>query len=99
MIRSGWTEASRPSRRPLRGLLRMTNFFNAIHSARHAEECPEGASRSTHNGDAELSTVRRLSPALILLLVVLALAGCGKKGNPQAPPGEPDTYPRTYPSG
>jgi predicted small lipoprotein YifL len=37
--------------------------------------------------------------AAILLLVILALAGCGKKGNPQSPPGEPDTYPRTYPSG
>ena len=35
---------------------------------------------------------------LILLLIVLALAGCGKKGNPQPPPGEPDTYGRTYPS-
>ena len=32
-----------------------------------------------------------------LLLVVLALAGCGKKGAPTAPPGEPDTFPRTYP--
>jgi predicted small lipoprotein YifL len=41
------------------------------------------------------ATVRQ---GLILLLVVLALAGCGKKGNPQPPPGEPDTYPRTYPS-
>ncbi len=35
---------------------------------------------------------------LILLLVVVALAGCGKKGNPQPPAGEPDTYPRSYPS-
>ena len=35
---------------------------------------------------------------LILCLVVLALAGCGKKGTPQPPPGEPNTYPRTYPS-
>jgi hypothetical protein len=59
----------------------------------------EGASRSTHNGNAVLPTVRRFSPVLILLLALLALAGCGKKGNPQAPPGEPDTYPRTYPSG
>ena len=35
---------------------------------------------------------------LILMLIALAVAGCGKKGNPQPPPGEPDTYPRTYPS-
>ena len=45
----------------------------------------------------------RIPPSRLALLVIcfiaLALAGCGKKGNPQAPPGEPDTYPRTYPSG
>ena len=33
-----------------------------------------------------------------LLLIAVALAGCGKKGNPLPPPGVPDTYPRTYPS-
>jgi len=32
------------------------------------------------------------------LEIVLALAGCGKKGNPQPPPDVPNTYPRTYPS-
>ena len=32
-----------------------------------------------------------------VLLVALLLAGCGKKGFPVAPPGEPDTYPRSYP--
>jgi predicted small lipoprotein YifL len=35
---------------------------------------------------------------LILCLVVLALAGCGKRGTPQPPADEPNTYPRTYPS-
>jgi len=35
---------------------------------------------------------------MAVLLIAVALAGCGKKGNPRPPPGEPDTYPRTYPS-
>jgi hypothetical protein len=32
------------------------------------------------------------------LVIVLGLAGCGRKANPQPPPGEPATYPRAYPS-
>jgi predicted small lipoprotein YifL len=36
--------------------------------------------------------------AIAVLLVGLALGGCGKKGDPQPPPGVPNTYPRTYPS-
>jgi predicted small lipoprotein YifL len=63
-----------------------------------AEERPQGASRSTQNGNATLRRVRAISPALILLLVAVALAGCGKKGNPQPPPDEPNTYPRVYPN-
>jgi hypothetical protein len=35
---------------------------------------------------------------VVLLAVVLVLAGCGKKGSPQPPPGEPSTYPRIYPN-
>ena len=35
---------------------------------------------------------------VIVLMVALMLAGCGKKGAPQPPPGEPSTYPRSYPS-
>src|SRR5260370_9281739 len=47
-----WIIAVRPSRRPLRGLLRMRNFLTAIKERPHAEEHPKGASRSTHRGDA-----------------------------------------------
>ena len=43
-------------------------------------------------------TRRRFTPMLILLLIALTLAGCGKKGAPQPPPDEPNVYPRTYPS-
>ena len=35
---------------------------------------------------------------ILALLVPLVLAGCGKKGPPEPPPGEPATYPRPYPS-
>jgi predicted small lipoprotein YifL len=40
----------------------------------------------------------RFQTAVLLLLIALVLAGCGKKGPPQLPPDEPNTYPRTYPS-
>ena len=36
--------------------------------------------------------------AAVLLCAALALAGCGKKGAPQPPSDEPDTFQRTYPS-
>ena len=35
---------------------------------------------------------------LLVLLLGLALAACGKKNAPQPPPGVPNTYPRPYPS-
>ena len=41
---------------------------------------------------------RKITRVLILLVVAVGLAGCGKKGSPQPPPDEPNTYPRTYPS-
>jgi len=36
--------------------------------------------------------------AIVALLLSLALADCGRRSPPEAPPGEPDTYPRSYPS-
>jgi hypothetical protein len=48
-ISIGWISAVRPSRRPLRGLPRMRSFLNAIKGSPHAEEHPEGASRSTRD--------------------------------------------------
>jgi predicted small lipoprotein YifL len=40
----------------------------------------------------------KIARVFILLVVALALAGCGKKNAPQPPPDVPNTYPRTYPS-
>jgi predicted small lipoprotein YifL len=31
------------------------------------------------------------------MVMCFALAGCGKKGAPQPPPGVPNTYPMQYP--
>src|SRR5580704_17313127 len=60
-LREGWTGAVRPSRRPLRGLLRMRNFLNALTNYPYPEERPKGASRRTLIVDAAL--VHRGSPA------------------------------------
>jgi predicted small lipoprotein YifL len=40
----------------------------------------------------------KIARVLVLLIIVFTLAGCGKKGTPQPPADEPNTYPRTYPS-
>jgi predicted small lipoprotein YifL len=39
-----------------------------------------------------------MSRVALVLVVALVLTGCGRKGNPQPPPGEQNQYPRTYPS-
>ena len=43
---------------------------------------------------------RRTAAATRIVVVLMAaalLAGCGKKGNPTPPAGEPLTYPQPYP--
>jgi predicted small lipoprotein YifL len=42
--------------------------------------------------------MKRAIALALVLLFALPLLSCGKKGAPQPPPGEPNTYPRTYPS-
>ena len=57
------------------------------------------AEASRVKGGSRLSPGRRLGSAALLVLVLgLPLAGCGKKNAPSPPPGVPNTYPRTYPS-
>ena len=60
----------------------------------HPEERLAGARLEGRTAPARAAVGR----VLILLIVALALAGCGKKGAPQPPPDEPNTYPRVYPS-
>jgi predicted small lipoprotein YifL len=46
------------------------------------------------------ATPRTVSAAALILAVLLMavmLTGCGKKGLPQPPPDEPNTYPQPYP--
>ncbi|HEX4111255.1 MAG TPA: hypothetical protein VH020_01850 [Stellaceae bacterium] len=45
---------------------------------------------------------RRLEGRTIVILLIFAIAlplvACGKRALPQAPPGEPSTYPKAYPN-
>ncbi len=56
-----------------------------------------GAGGARASGRVRGSRALRLS-VLMFLSLSLALAGCGKRNAPTAPPDAPDTYPRPYPS-
>ncbi len=48
-------------------------------------------------GNASASVIHTMATALLLIILALPLAGCGKKGAPVAPSDEPDVFPRSYP--
>jgi predicted small lipoprotein YifL len=53
--------------------------------------------RDPRKGHAGRPSRRACSAAVVLVLLALELAACGKKGPPVPPPGAPKVYPRTYP--
>jgi predicted small lipoprotein YifL len=67
----------------------------ASNASGHPEEARGAARLEGRIGLSPTSTITRVA---VLLVVLVALAACGKKGAPQPPPGEPNTYPGTYPS-
>ncbi len=60
-----------------------------------------GASRRSPPHPARCAALSPMGRGLfiaLLLALLLPLAACGKKGSLDPPPGEQNTYPRTYPS-
>lgn len=41
--------------------------------------------------------MRRVVSMIAVVLFAFSVAACGKKGPPEAPPGEKPSYPRAYP--
>ena len=45
----------------------------------------------------QISAMKRWTLMLLVAAIALPLMACGKKGPPDPPPGEPNTYPMHYP--
>ena len=45
-----------------------------------------------------MSMPRALVLTFAAIILSLSLTACGKRGSPEAPPGEKGLYPRAYPS-
>ena len=59
---------------------------------------PSPALRGRNQSAPASSRNRQIIAIAAALLMALPLAGCGKKGSPQPPPDEPNTFPRSYPN-
>ena len=57
-----------------------------------------GGTGETQGTAAPCGRTRQIVAVLAALLIAVALTGCGKKGAPQPPPDEPNTFPRSYPN-
>jgi hypothetical protein len=73
----------------------MRKLFDDTENEMPVSSLPDPRRRAARTG--ALRSRRGLAAALVVLAIGLPLAACGKKGAPQPPPGEPDTYPRVYP--
>ncbi len=51
----------------------------------------------SQNDAPTLVSRSQVARIVLALMVAVMLAGCGKKGNPEPPAGEPNTYPQGYP--
>jgi len=64
-------------------------------SARLPQHGPDATARP---GQARATMPRRLALAGVLAALLAPLGACGRKANPEPPPGTPkDAYPKTYP--
>jgi predicted small lipoprotein YifL len=75
------------------------SFFSSPPRKRGSRgDSPSLALDSRFRGNDDRKTgLAKCVQALAVLLIVLAVAACGKKGPPAPPPDQPNTYPKTYP--
>ena len=94
-------EMQRVEKRITRAVYRVLTVERSVASRTGSGRDRAGHRRARGGGGEEAfsrSAAMKVVPRLLaLVLIVAALAACGKKGPPQPPPGVPNTYPQNYP--